>query len=73
MTTKDRPQLYAVAGWLITVANSAVLHLKAGTTTASTAPLKFTTGTSLTAPVATVLFTWTTNDEIWAEFCYEAA
>jgi hypothetical protein len=29
---------------------SAALHLKAGTTTASTAPLKFTSGTNLTTP-----------------------
>jgi len=31
---------------------TAVLHLKAGTATASTAPLKFTSGTNLTAPEA---------------------
>ena len=33
-------------------APTAVLHLKAGTATAGTAPLKFTSGTLLTAPVA---------------------
>ena len=31
-------------------APTAVLHLKAGTAAASTAPLKFTTGTNLTTP-----------------------
>jgi hypothetical protein len=35
-----------------TTAPTAVLHLKAGTTTASTAPLKFTTGTLLGTPEA---------------------
>ena len=39
----------------------AYLHLKAGTATASTAPLKFTTGTSLTAPEAGAL-EFTTDD-----------
>jgi hypothetical protein len=34
---------------------TAVLHLKAGTATASTAPLKFTSGTLLTAPEAGVV------------------
>lgn len=33
-----------------TIAPTAVLHLKAGTATASTAPLKFTSGTLLTTP-----------------------
>ena len=35
-----------------TTTPTAVLHLKAGTATASTAPLKFTTGTNLTTPEA---------------------
>ena len=35
-----------------TTSPTAVLHLKAGTATASTAPLKFTTGTLLTTPEA---------------------
>ena len=35
-----------------TVAPTALLHFKAGTATASTAPLKFTSGTLLTAPEA---------------------
>jgi hypothetical protein len=35
-----------------TIAPTAALHIKAGTATASTAPLKFTSGTNLTTPEA---------------------
>ena len=44
-----------------TASPTAVLHLKAGTATASTAPLKFTTGTSLTAAEAGAV-EFTTDD-----------
>ena len=44
-----------------TTSPTAYLHLKAGTATASTAPLKFTTGTSLTTPEAGAL-EFTTDD-----------
>lgn len=50
-----------------TTAPSAVLHLKAGTATANTAPLKFTTGTLLTTPEAGVTeynnTPWFTNSD----------
>lgn len=41
---------------------TAVLHLKAGTATASTAPIKFTAGTQLTTPESGVLETITGNE-----------
>ena len=44
-----------------TVSPTAVLHLKAGTATASTAPLKFTSGTNLTTAEAGVM-EFTTDD-----------
>lgn len=50
---------------------TASLHLRAGTATASTAPLKFTSGTSLTAPEAgTLEFT---TDDLYATITTGAA